>query len=123
MQATGIRTIGAIYNAFGMENELETTELYVEKEKANEERQKMPLKEMEFSARLFNQLKSLGINTIGDACGLSKEELTSIEGLGAKSLDKIIREAYSRGLCIKGEENVKEEIETKIREVMKTRNR
>ncbi|MBC7288278.1 MAG: DNA-directed RNA polymerase subunit alpha [Armatimonadetes bacterium] len=49
-----------------------------------------PIEDVDFSVRTYNCLKKSGINTIGDICERTADELLAIRGLGEHSLREII---------------------------------
>lgn len=49
----------------------------------------MPIEELELSVRAYNCLKRAGINTVGELCSMSDEELMKIRNLGKKCIEEI----------------------------------
>ena len=57
-----------------------------EKEKVLE----MNIDELELSVRSYNCLKRAGINTVGELCNRTSEDMMKVRNLGRKSLEEVI---------------------------------
>lgn len=60
----------------------------------------MSIDEMELSVRSYNCLKRAGINTVGELCSKSVEDLMKVRNMGRKSLDEILKKLESMGLSL-----------------------
>lgn len=59
------------------------------------------INEVEFSVRSYNCLKRAGINTIGDLCDMTLEDMSKVRNLGRKSLEEILSKLKDLGLSLK----------------------
>lgn len=57
--------------------------------------------ELDLTVRSNNCLRRAGINTVGDICNKTEEELMRVRNLGRKSLDEIIKKISDLGYCLK----------------------
>lgn len=78
----------------------------------------IPIKDLNLSPRSYHCLSKSNINTVGELCKLTTEELREIPGLGAKSFEEIINTLKINGYMInedlKVHENNIEEAESNI---------
>jgi DNA-directed RNA polymerase subunit alpha len=58
----------------------------------------MSIDELELSVRSYNCLKRAGINTVGELCEKSMEDLMKVRNMGRKSLDEILAKLDAMGL-------------------------
>lgn len=87
---------------FNMESEVSTpavTESGETVEPGNQDID-MSIDEMELSVRSYNCLKRAGINTVGELCSKSVEDLMKVRNMGRKSLDEILKKLESMGLSL-----------------------
>lgn len=61
----------------------------------------MSIEELDLSLRTFNCLKNTGINTVGDICDRTYEDMVKIKLIGQKSLNEIQRKLAELGLAFK----------------------
>ena len=50
----------------------------------------MNIDELELSVRSYNCLKRAGINTVGELCNRTSEDMMKVRNLGRKSLEEVI---------------------------------
>lgn len=60
--------------------------------------------ELELSVRSYNCLKRAGINTIGELCDRSEEDMRKIRNLGRKSMEEIVAKINQLGLSLRSDE-------------------
>lgn len=75
--------------------------LLVERESDSEQRLlDLPIEELELSVRSFNCLKRAGINTIGDLCERTENDMVKVRNLGKKSLEEVKQKLGALGLSL-----------------------
>lgn len=75
--------------------------LLVERESETETRLlELPIEELELSVRSFNCLKRAGINTIGDLCARTENDMVKVRNLGKKSLEEVKQKLGALGLAL-----------------------
>lgn len=75
--------------------------LLVEREPESETRLlDLPIEELELSVRSFNCLKRAGINTIGDLCTRTENDMAKVRNLGKKSLEEVRQKLAALGLSL-----------------------
>lgn len=93
--------------------EMEITEKIKDIE-SDDYKMRLPISELNLSARSFNSLKLSNIETLQDLEGMTIADLENVKNLGQKSLIEIVREALRHGIEIEGhEELLGDEEETK----------
>ena len=61
----------------------------------------MSIDELDLSVRSFNCLKRAGINTVGQLCDKTREDMMKVRNLGQKSLDEVIAKLVNMGLSLR----------------------
>ena len=64
----------------------------------------MSIEELELSVRSFNCLKRANINTVGELCSKTAEDMMKVRNLGKKSLDEVLEKLKEMGLSLKSSE-------------------
>ena len=64
----------------------------------------MQIEELELSVRSFNCLKRANIDTVGQLCAKTPEEMMKVRNLGRKSLDEVLQKLKGIGLSLKSSE-------------------
>ncbi|GGJ00859.1 DNA-directed RNA polymerase subunit alpha [Alicyclobacillus cellulosilyticus] len=64
----------------------------------------MPIEELDLSVRSYNCLKRAGINTVGELCSKTEEEMMKVRNLGRKSLEEVIEKLAALGLSLRSED-------------------
>lgn len=65
----------------------------------------MNIDELELSVRSYNCLKRAGINTVGELCDKTPEDMMKVRNLGRKSLEEVLAKLKEMGLSLRtGEE-------------------
>lgn len=85
----------------GLSHDGDQVEVMVEKEESDKGKLlEMTIEELDLSVRSYNCLKRAGINTIGELCAKSEEEMIKVRNLGKKSLEEVKQklEVYGLGL-------------------------
>lgn len=59
-----------------------------------------PIEELELSVRSFNCLKRAGINSIGDLCARTENEMAKVRNLGKKSMEEVKQKLAALGLAL-----------------------
>ncbi len=83
---------------------VEAEEALVEESAEEAMRQRIletPIEDVDFSVRTYNCLKKSGINTIGDICERTADDLLAIRGLGEHSLREVIEKLAQFGLSLR----------------------
>ena len=75
--------------------------MYEREEKVVNKKHETRIEELDLSIRSQNCLKRAGINTLGELCQKSEEEMMRIRNLGRKSLKEICMKLHERGLSFK----------------------
>lgn len=84
-------------------------EVMVEKENDQKEKAEvMSIDELELSVRSYNCLKRAGINTVGELCSKTPEEMMKVRNLGRKSLEEVLDKLKELGLSLNTGEEVKQ---------------
>lgn len=84
-------------------------EVMVEKENDQKEKAEvMSIDELELSVRSYNCLKRAGINTVGELCAKTPEEMMKVRNLGRKSLEEVLDKLKELGLSLNTGEEVKQ---------------
>lgn len=73
----------------------------VEKRPVNDE---TPVDELELSIRSYNCLKRAGINTVGELCNKTLEDMYTVRNLGRRSLEEILAKLRELGLSLRESE-------------------
>ena len=60
----------------------------------------LPIEELELSVRSFNCLKRAGINSIGDLCARTENDMVKVRNLGKKSLEEVKQKLGALGLSL-----------------------
>ncbi|MCR4897441.1 MAG: DNA-directed RNA polymerase subunit alpha [Lachnospiraceae bacterium] len=66
----------------------------------------MSIEELELSVRSFNCLKRANINTVGELCAKTAEDMMKVRNLGKKSLDEVLAKLSDMGLGLRSGEEV-----------------
>jgi len=61
------------------------------------------IEELDLSVRSFNCLKRAGINTMGDLCAKTEDEMMKTRNLGRKSLEEVMERMHAMGLSLASE--------------------
>ncbi|MCL6594508.1 MAG: DNA-directed RNA polymerase subunit alpha, partial [Alicyclobacillus sp.] len=64
----------------------------------------MPIEELDLSVRSYNCLKRAGINTVGELCSRTEEEMMKVRNLGRKSLEEVVEKLTALGLSLRQED-------------------
>jgi DNA-directed RNA polymerase subunit alpha len=65
----------------------------------------MTIDELELSVRSYNCLKRAGINTVGELCNKTSEDMMKVRNIGRKSLEEVLAKLKELGLSLRsGEE-------------------
>ena len=69
----------------------DNVEIMVEKEEDKKEKVlEMTIEELDLSVRSYNCLKRAGINTVGELCNRTSEDMMKVRNLGRKSLEEVL---------------------------------
>lgn len=80
-------------------------DIMVEKEESSTDRTlDMPIEELDLSVRSYNCLKRAGINTVGELCSRTEDEMMKVRNLGRKSLEEVIEKLEALGLSLRVED-------------------
>jgi DNA-directed RNA polymerase subunit alpha len=80
-------------------------DIMVEKEEtAFDKTLDMPIEELDLSVRSYNCLKRAGINTVGELCSKTEEEMMKVRNLGRKSLEEVVEKLNGLGLSLRQED-------------------
>ncbi|MDO4488505.1 MAG: DNA-directed RNA polymerase subunit alpha [Eubacteriales bacterium] len=60
----------------------------------------MSIDELELSVRSYNCLKRAGINTVGELCAKTQDDMMKVRNLGRKSLDEVLIKLKDLGLSL-----------------------
>ena len=86
-----------------------TAAIPVMAEKADDDSDKaleMNIDELELSVRSYNCLKRAGINTVGELCSRTSEDMMKVRNLGRKSLEEVLAKLKELGLSLNlGDDN------------------
>jgi DNA-directed RNA polymerase subunit alpha len=86
----------------GLSHDGDQVEVMVEKEESDKGKLlEMTIEELDLSVRSYNCLKRAGINTIGELCAKSEDEMIKVRNLGKKSLEEVKQKLESFGLSLR----------------------
>jgi len=89
----------------GLNEQGKDTDVMVEKEDTSSDKSlDMPIEELDLSVRSYNCLKRAGINTVGELCAKTEEEMMKVRNLGRKSLEEVVEKLGALGLLLREEE-------------------
>jgi DNA-directed RNA polymerase subunit alpha len=89
----------------GLTDRGQDTEMMVEREDSGTNRlMEMPIEELDLSVRSYNCLKRAGINTVGELCSRTEEEMMKVRNLGRKSLEEVVEKLAALGLSLRQED-------------------
>ncbi|MCL6445586.1 MAG: DNA-directed RNA polymerase subunit alpha [Alicyclobacillus sp.] len=89
----------------GLTDREHQTDLMVEKEETSSDKSlDMPIEELDLSVRSFNCLKRAGINTVGELCAKTEDEMMKVRNLGRKSLEEVVEKLNALGLSLRVED-------------------
>lgn len=78
------------------------TDVMVEKDDASVDKTlDMPIEELDLSVRSYNCLKRAGINTVGELCSRTEDEMMKVRNLGRKSLEEVVEKLIGLGLSLR----------------------
>ncbi len=84
---------------------VKNVEIMVEKDNDQKEKAEvMSIDELELSVRSYNCLKRAGINTVGELCSKTPEEMMKVRNLGRKSLEEVLEKLKELGLKLNTDE-------------------
>ncbi len=63
------------------------------------------IEDLELSVRSFNCLKRAGINTVGELCDKTEEDMMKVRNLGRKSMEEVQQKLEELGLSLKSDED------------------
>ena len=66
----------------------------------------MTIDELELSVRSYNCLKKAGINTVGELCNKTPDDMMKVRNLGRKSLEEVLAKLKDMGLSLRSSEEV-----------------
>ena len=66
----------------------------------------MTIDELELSVRSYNCLKRAGINTVGELCNKTPDDMMKVRSLGRKSLEEVLAKLKDMGLSLRSSEEV-----------------
>ena len=91
---------------FGLSDKADTVAPFEEKELDQKEKgNDMSIEELELTVRSFNCLKRANINTVGELCDKTIDDMMKVRNLGKKSLDEILAKLEELGLGLKNIED------------------
>ncbi|MFO7171976.1 MAG: DNA-directed RNA polymerase subunit alpha [Bacillota bacterium] len=86
----------------GLTDTAEKMEIMVEKDENDKSKLlELPIEELDLSVRSYNCLKRAGINTIGELCAKTDEEMIKVRNLGKKSLEEVKAKLAALGLSLR----------------------
>ncbi|CAM3884717.1 DNA-directed RNA polymerase subunit alpha [Alicyclobacillus pomorum] len=89
----------------GLTEQGKDADIMVEKEEtASDKTLDMPIEELDLSVRSYNCLKRAGINTVGELCAKTEEEMMKVRNLGRKSLEEVVEKLSGLGLSLRQED-------------------
>ena len=90
----------------GLSDKADTVAPFEEKELDQKEKgNDMSIEELELTVRSFNCLKRANINTVGELCDKTIDDMMKVRNLGKKSLDEILAKLEELGLGLKNIED------------------
>lgn len=79
----------------------------------------MPIEELELSIRSYNCLKRAAINTVGELCNKTIDDMMKVRNLGKKSLNEICYKLEELGLSLKAsEQTTNDNDDEKVQEML-----
>ncbi|QSO50526.1 DNA-directed RNA polymerase subunit alpha [Alicyclobacillus curvatus] len=89
----------------GLNEQGKDADIMVEKEDTSSDKTlEMPIEELDLSVRSYNCLKRAGINTVGELCSRTEEEMMKVRNLGRKSLEEVVEKLGALGLSLREDE-------------------
>lgn len=89
----------------GLTDKDNEADIMIEKEDTTTDRTlEMPIEELDLSVRSYNCLKRAGINTVGELCAKSEDEMMKVRNLGRKSLEEVVEKLGGLGLTLRQED-------------------
>lgn len=89
----------------GLDEQGKDTDIMIEKEDTSSDKSlDMPIEELDLSVRSYNCLKRAGINTVGELCSRTEEEMMKVRNLGRKSLEEVVEKLEGLGLSLREED-------------------
>ncbi|MBX5435830.1 MAG: DNA-directed RNA polymerase subunit alpha [Alicyclobacillaceae bacterium] len=89
----------------GLTDRGKETDMMVEKEESTGDKSlDLPIEELDLSVRSYNCLKRAGINTVGELCSRTEDEMMKVRNLGRKSLEEVIEKLAALGLSLRQED-------------------
>jgi DNA-directed RNA polymerase subunit alpha len=89
----------------GLTEQGKDADIMVEKEETSFDKTlDMPIEELDLSVRSYNCLKRAGINTVGELCSRTEEEMMKVRNLGRKSLEEVVEKLQALGLSLREED-------------------
>ncbi|WP_067934847.1 DNA-directed RNA polymerase subunit alpha [Alicyclobacillus kakegawensis] len=89
----------------GLTDKARDTDLMTETEDAPADKSlDVPIEELDLSVRSYNCLKRAGINTVGELCAKTEDEMMKVRNLGRKSLEEVIEKLAAMGLSLRQED-------------------
>lgn len=86
----------------GLNEQGKDTDIMIEKEESSSDKSlEMPIEELDLSVRSYNCLKRAGINTVGELCAKTEEEMMKVRNLGRKSLEEVVEKLNAIGLSLR----------------------
>lgn len=90
----------------GLTESHEQLEIMVEKEERPQDKiMEMTIEELDLSVRSYNCLKRAGINTVGELCMKTEEDMIKVRNLGRKSLEEVDAKLSELGLSLRKSED------------------
>lgn len=86
-------------------NDSEKEEVTVNTNDVSEEMMGKNINEMELGIRSYNCLKRAGINTIGELCSKSLEDMMKVRNLGRKNLEEVLAKLKELGLSLREQDD------------------
>lgn len=89
----------------GLNDQGKDADIMIEKEDTSSDKTlEMPIEELDLSVRSYNCLKRAGINTVGELCSRTEEEMMKVRNLGRKSLEEVVEKLSALGLSLREDE-------------------
>jgi len=104
--SVGAKTLSDHLTLFvGLTDHGHIIDVLIEKEDTSSDKSlDMPIEELDLSVRSYNCLKRAGINTVGELCAKTEEEMMKVRNLGRKSLEEVMEKLVGLGLSLRPEE-------------------
>lgn len=94
-----------LYLFVGLTERGKDADIMVEKEESSSDRAyDMPIEELDLSVRSYNCLKRAGINTVGELCAKTEDEMMKVRNLGRKSLEEVVEKLGALSLSLRTED-------------------